>query len=259
MKARSDSDLPDDVDEFYDKEEEKKHLAKLKLPFLLAAFQKGIDMANRTGPRQVLPEDVWNANVRAAIESRNLEMAAKAVQTTEDALRKAMLDARSEGLGVRGLAAKINDLYGESMGYRSLRIARTELTGPINDGAMRTYQEQGYAEKTWSTVMDGHEREAHGDANGQTVPINEPFQVGGAEAMYPGDPSLPIELLANCRCVLQPSGSTDESLARRQKRNDIFLRAHDMLERRMVLALRGEFTAQRERVLARLGTHGIVI
>jgi len=56
----------------------------------------------------------------------------------------------------------------------------------------------------WNSLMDGRERPAHHDAHGQTQPIEEPFDVGGALLRFPGDSSLgaPLELTINCRCFL---------------------------------------------------------
>jgi hypothetical protein len=36
----------------------------------------------------------------------------------------------------------------------------------------------------------------------QTVALDEPFDVGGFPAAYPGDPSLPPEESVGCRCVV---------------------------------------------------------
>lgn len=249
-------ELPEDVDEFFDKKQESSFLAKAKLIFLLQAFQRGIDLANHVGSKMVSAEDVWSAAVKQAIIDKNLSLSAKAIGTMEDDLRNVLLQAHKEGVGVRGLATKINELYGNSMGYRSLRIARTELTGTINDGSFSTYKEQGYAEKTWSTVLDGHERDSHHDADGQTVAMDEHFHLAGGDAMFPGDPDLPISETANCRCVVQPSGVPEE---RTLQLNQMFLRLHGSMEQRMVWSLKQQFANQRDRILARLGVEGTVI
>jgi len=36
------------------------------------------------------------------------------------------------------------------------------------------------------------------------VGMNEPFLVGGASLMYPGDPNGPASEIINCRCVARP-------------------------------------------------------
>lgn len=57
--------------------------------------------------------------------------------------------------------------------------------------------------KTWVTVGDTKVRDAHMRANGQTVEVTQPFQVGGELLKYPGDTSLGASFanIINCRCV----------------------------------------------------------
>lgn len=52
--------------------------------------------------------------------------------------------------------------------------------------------------KTWRTTS-GNPRPAHAATDGETVPWNEPFSLGG---YYPGDTRMPADLVVNCRCVL---------------------------------------------------------
>jgi hypothetical protein len=56
-------------------------------------------------------------------------------------------------------------------------------------------------EKQWRHV--GHPkvpRSTHLAADGQHVPVDEPFDIGGIEMMYPRDPAAPIEETINCGC-----------------------------------------------------------
>lgn len=56
---------------------------------------------------------------------------------------------------------------------------------------------------TWVSMRDENVRNNHWNADGQTVPVNEPFIVGGYKMMFPLDDSLgaPIEEIINCRCI----------------------------------------------------------
>lgn len=62
--------------------------------------------------------------------------------------------------------------------------------------------ENGATTKTWNTERDKRVRGTHRDADRQTVPIIEPFIVGGYEMMIPLDDSLgaPDDEIVNCRC-----------------------------------------------------------
>lgn len=56
---------------------------------------------------------------------------------------------------------------------------------------------------TWVSMRDEKVRVSHWDADGQTVPINEPFLINGYKMMFPLDDSMgaPIEEIINCRCI----------------------------------------------------------
>lgn len=56
---------------------------------------------------------------------------------------------------------------------------------------------------TWESMRDEKVRNSHIKADGQTVPINEPFIVGGYKMMFPLDDSMgaPIKEIIGCRCI----------------------------------------------------------
>ena len=62
-------------------------------------------------------------------------------------------------------------------------------------------EQLGAESKEWVPIEDDRTRIDHSDAVNQIVPIKSPFLVGGAELMFPGDPSGPPEQVINCRCA----------------------------------------------------------
>ena len=56
--------------------------------------------------------------------------------------------------------------------------------------------------KTWVSMHDNRVRDTHIQADGQTVPVDEPFTLGGGLLMYPTDQSLGVSFseVVNCRC-----------------------------------------------------------
>lgn len=84
-------------------------------------------------------------------------------------------------------------------------VTRTEVNAVCNLAAMDTAYRQGKRFKTWKTFGDAKVRPSHKAANGQRVPLDMPFIVGGYEMMFPNDSSLgaPAEEVVNCRCVLE--------------------------------------------------------
>lgn len=85
------------------------------------------------------------------------------------------------------------------------RIARTESVGAYNagsfQGAMSAQARGAEVEKRWLDTPDSRTRHTHRQAGGQTVPLAEPFAVGGASLLYPGDPTGPANEVIQCRCT----------------------------------------------------------
>ena len=53
--------------------------------------------------------------------------------------------------------------------------------------------------KQWNSTLDGETRDTHRKLDGQIRELDEPFEIGGMKAMYPGDFGDPAED-CNCRC-----------------------------------------------------------
>ena len=66
----------------------------------------------------------------------------------------------------------------------------------------RRIAEQGLSWKKWVAHHDDRTRPAHREADGQTVPATDTFTVGGFRMRYPKDPSAPLHLTINCRCIM---------------------------------------------------------
>lgn len=113
-----------------------------------------------------------------------------------------------EGHSIPRAARKMREAgYAHSRGYAE-RIARTELIGAVNAASLA--QIQGATTipyKLWMATNDKRTRPHHREADGQTVPIDSTFVVGGHRLEYPGDPNGPGEEVIMCRCTM---GYTDE-------------------------------------------------
>ncbi len=126
------------------------------------------------------------------------------VTTTKRRIRDAITAGTAAGETVSELADRLDDLYlDEIIPNRSMVIARTEVGHATNfaQHAMAVDADVPMV-KDWMSLRDDRVRDDHAEADGQTVPIDEPFEVGGDQLMFPGDTSLgagPEELI-NCRC-----------------------------------------------------------
>lgn len=104
---------------------------------------------------------------------------------------------------------------------RATRIARTEVQSAVNRGTHDAVSSLGEGVRpqyhTWLATFGPRTREAHAEADGQTVPIDEPFEVDGELLLYPGDPSGSGGNVINCRCTQvygnNPDGPTNAAQA----------------------------------------------
>lgn len=103
---------------------------------------------------------------------------------------------------------------------RAETIARTETVGAYNGGTDGMFRALDPAfsptVKAWLATGDARTRPEHLAADGQEVPLDAPFIVGGEALYYPGDPLGSAANVINCRCTLLhyfagealPSGGT---------------------------------------------------
>lgn len=98
---------------------------------------------------------------------------------------------------------------------RAMTVARTETIRAVNAGQYDTATILDVsAQKQWLATLDASTRPDHADADGQAVPLADPFDVGGESLDYPGDPNGSAEQTVNCRCTLlfvDTAGETDET------------------------------------------------
>jgi hypothetical protein len=112
-----------------------------------------------------------------------------------------------QGNSVNQIAKNLMDSVTDMNRTSAVRAARTAITEAENAGrqaASEQLEEKGVIlQKRWVAAHDSRTREAHLDADGQTVDNDKPFVVGGEELMYPGDDSLGASgwNLYNCRCT----------------------------------------------------------
>lgn len=103
--------------------------------------------------------------------------------------------------------AKSDGLTWRSQIRRGVRTGFTGLTGSL---VMARLAATGARTKKWVTKHDDRVRSTHEAADGQTVPLNAPFSVGGQMLMYPGDARASVGETINCRCVMVAGDDTQE-------------------------------------------------
>lgn len=154
---------------------------------------------------QITPE------VRELIKNRASYLASQMNKTTEKELSVILEEGVSEGMSSIDIAKNIKDTFdrwangGEGIDVkRAEMIARTEVNTISNSTKMVNYKANGIEEKEWLSARDSATRAAHLEADGQTVGINNTFDVGGEALDRPGDPAGSAGNIINCRCVVMP-------------------------------------------------------
>ncbi|HEU4752007.1 MAG TPA: phage minor head protein, partial [Armatimonadota bacterium] len=103
---------------------------------------------------------------------------------------------------------------------RATVVARTEAIGAMNAGRLEAFKALAEEdpelelEAFWLATSDSRTRPTHRAAEGQRVPVGQPFTVGGFPLRFPGDPSGPPQEVIQCRCTLllvEPGETVDLS------------------------------------------------
>lgn len=125
--------------------------------------------------------------------------------TAKARIRVEIANGVSEGESIREIAERIDRLYlDQIIPFRSEVIARTEVISASNLGSRAGAKASGLPlNHKWLATRDDRTREDHEQADGQSVPLDEPFIVGGERLMFPGDTSLGASAgnTIQCRCT----------------------------------------------------------
>lgn len=173
---------------------------QVQASFVEAANQQLLAYEGATG-RIV---DMWTSEHDAAVDY--LSQATNRLSGIGDDL---WADARTEllagldlGEDIGAISARVRKAT-DVTGPRATMIARTEIVGASSAGSIAFMRATGeVSDKRWLATNDARTRASHRAANGQVVPIEAKFNVGGALLDHPGDPNGPADTVCNCRCTL---------------------------------------------------------
>jgi PBSX family phage portal protein len=149
--------------------------------------------------------DLKKPSMVGALKGRGEKITGDITQKTLDDFTDALVSGFYEdGDGPLEVAKNIRDLFEETYAHRAETIARTETGIAVSTVQHETYVENGVQLKRWEAFLDNKTRDAHAEADGQEVAMDEPFNVGGEELDHPLDESGSPENIINCRCVEIP-------------------------------------------------------
>jgi SPP1 gp7 family putative phage head morphogenesis protein len=102
------------------------------------------------------------------------------------------------------LVARVNEVF-DGRRANAATIARTETAPAYNFATQEAWKQSGVVEKKqWLTARDEAVRHAHELADGQEVPLDQPFTVDGEKLDYPGASNASAGNRINCRCTTVP-------------------------------------------------------
>ena len=90
-------------------------------------------------------------------------------------------------------------------GYIAKLIKNGEITGKKEEATLIALNLGLQIKKVWRGILNDRIRPTHLAANGQTVPLNQNFIVGGYLAQTPRDSRLPASESSRCRCYVEYS------------------------------------------------------
>lgn len=145
------------------------------------------------------------ANIRKFITTTAAKEIKHVTDTTKTAVKQILRKQIAQELSMGAVTKEIHEKVGMNK-KRAQLVARTEVLAGSAFAAREGMNQVAddfkiKFEKEWSAAPDERTRETHKDANGQRVPKDDMYVVGGHEAMYPHDPNLPPEERCNCRCA----------------------------------------------------------
>ena len=150
-----------------------------------------------------LDENYLSEVHRQYFRDHSLVVSESVTGTVQRRIERVIADGAANGLTSRDVAQQIvNATGGQYSQWSALRLARSETNTLMNRVHLETMK--GNSEfvetKIWMAMADKRVRAHHAEADGQEVPVDKPFIVGGSEMECPGDPAGGADEVANCRC-----------------------------------------------------------
>ncbi len=144
--------------------------------------------------------DVKSPFARHFLDGLGYRTGALLGQGVQPVIAKTVADAYDRGLSVPDTAALITENVADAGIVQARMLARTDLNGLANGASVMAATLVGIQYKQWLTAEDDLVRDTHAEADGQTVPVDQAFDVGGEQLDYPGDPAGSDAETCNCRC-----------------------------------------------------------
>jgi len=149
-----------------------------------------------------VPDPIWEEIVNAFLAKESGARIAGVNQASKNAISKILQQAINEGLGIEETVDLLTQKWKNVSTIRALRIARTEIITASNLGSLEGAKATGLPlRRQWLATRDGRVRDDHAAADGQQIPIDSNYVIGGELLKFPGDPAASGANTINCRCT----------------------------------------------------------
>jgi HK97 family phage portal protein len=189
------------VDDVFDADDEAERFEREFKGVVMDALRSaGQDELDRLGLG--VDFDLDRPEVRAVMKDILHQFAEKVNDTTYDDLAALFEQAEADGASTADIIERLDEYFDGRKDDASLeRIARTTMTAANGAGDVTAWEQSGVVERReWLAALDDRTRDDHREAHGQERDLDEPFDVGGEELDYPGDPAGSPENIIQCRC-----------------------------------------------------------
>ena len=224
-------------------------MTKRAAPVAKSTIQKfGVQLMEDVGATD--PFNLSSKRVQHYMANFAAKKIADVTKTTQARVAKTMTRAVDEGKTTEQIAKLLTDQFDQWSTGRAMTVARTEVGAASNFGAFEGMQQAGIEQKEWLATDDDAVRETHQELDGEVVGIDEPFEIEGLEADYPGDFGDPAED-TNCRCSVLPVVA-DKSVRHRWSMRATE-RERKPFDKKMYTAVSKAFLDQKAAALSALG------
>lgn len=195
------------------------------------SFVGAVMSMHRQGVPVLMPIDE-NQVIRALVTDSLVKKGLyKALGVDVDRLKRVIQDEMARGIATSTSYGEIAKSIARQMNIslaKSRRIVLTEAhrikEAASQDARVAAKELGARILKQWDATMDGKTRKTHRRLDGQIREVDEPFEIDGKTAMYPGGFGRPEEDI-NCRCVALTRAlwaMDEEELERLKKRAEFF-------------------------------------
>lgn len=179
----------------------------VRLSALTGARRAREAVARAVAARKIASAEELDARILAWADRHVGSRVTHIARTTSKRINRVIVDGLANQDPPAEISRALRDKLPRMSVGRADTIARTETAAAMNQGqhdVMENAEEELGVKmlKNWVATEDERTRETHAAADGQTVKLDDSFEVGDSELDFPSDPNGAPEEVINCRCAV---------------------------------------------------------